>query len=568
VPQTGGTAACAPAQPGWDPRTADIGSKTITVAFEQEPDQVVSLFSTMSFAAWIWQMVAPGARTLGQPQRPRAVFRHGNTEYRQWRRSSRWAHGHVEAEAVPVLVGRAAHHIKRLRLHMEAMKDPGNAPNSRSGWDKIASIDTPDNQTAVIHFRELYPSWPTLFDLGPNNTGGGLLPEHLFQGKTALEKDPQIHQPSWAAGPFAIKEWVAGDHMTMVRNPNFFGSKPKLDSIQIKFVSDPETGLAALKTGDVDFMVNLAESDIDAVKALAPQGVHLRVDHTPNFEHLFFNLGTTAGVQENGKVVGQSDVNGFCPFQDPNVRKVIAMGIDRLAFIKDYLKEDEQAYIATLWPNSVWTDKSIQPYPYAPAQAASLLDAAGYKVGPDGIRAGTCKYRDGSTVQATFSIGLETSTAQRRVDNMAAIQADLKKIGIDVKPNPIPAGPFFGSYTEGADIPHGKYDMAIYTTGFFPDPDPGDASLCSGVPNKDNPTGGNSYHACDPKLDQLFAAGLASADAAARKKAYDAIQQYLYDQTLIVALYARETCSHIATVFSYRPVRAIPMPSGMLRTLV
>ena len=78
----------------------------------------------------------------------------------------------------------------------------------------------------------------------------------------------------------------------------------------------------------------------------------------------------------------------------------------------------------------------------------TLLDAAGYKAGADGIRAGTC---DGKPVK--FSLGLETTNAQRRVDDMAAIQADLKKIGIDIKPNPIPAGTFFGSYTEGADMP-------------------------------------------------------------------------------------------------------------------
>ena len=123
-----------------------------------------------------------------------------------------------------------------------------------------------------------------------------------------------------------------------------------------------------------------------------------------------------------------------------------------------------------------------------------MLDTAGYPKGADGIRAGTC---DGQPV--TFSLGLETTTAQRRIDNMAAIQADLKKVGIDIKPNPIPAGTFFGSYTEGADMQIGKFDMAIYTTGFYPDPDPGDTFLCAGVPSKDHPTGANNYHVCDPR---------------------------------------------------------------------
>jgi peptide/nickel transport system substrate-binding protein len=356
-----------------------------------------------------------------------------------------------------------------------------------------------------------------------------------------------VHQPSWAGGPFAIKEWVAGDHMTLVRNPNYFGTPAKLDFVDIKFVPDPETGLAALKTGDVDLMVNLAESDIETVKALEPQGIHLRVDATPEFEHLFFNLGTTTGV--DGK--GASDVNGFCPFKDVNVRKAIMLGIDRLSFIKNYMKEDEKSFIASLWPNSYWYNTSLAPYPYDPDQANALLDAAGYPKGANGVRAGTC---DGKAVK--FSLGIETTNAQRRIDDVLAIQADLKKIGIDIKPNHIPSGTFFGSYGEGADMATGKFDMAIFTTGYYPDPDAAGNWDCPDVPSKANPQGANDYHICDPKLDDMWKQGLVSADPATRKKVYDAIQQYMYDNVLMVPLYAR------ANVFASVDRLVFPPSSG------
>jgi len=546
---------CAPAQAGWDPTTADTGSKGITIAFEQEPDQAVGLFSNMSFAAWIWQMygVGPGKWDDQNNFIPYAATEIPTTD-----------NGDISSDGLtttwklkPCIFWSDGEPItsKDFLFTWQAMMDKANAPVSRSGWDKIAGIDTPDDQTVVVHYSTLYPAWPTNFSLGPNNLNGGLLPEHIFQGKTGLEKDPQIHQPSWAGGPFAIKEWVAGDHMTLVRNPNYFGTPAKLDYINIKFVPDPETGLAALKTGDVDFIVNLAESDIEAVQGMEADGIHLRVDPTPDFEHLFFNLGITNSTikDASGKVVGNSDQDGFCPFQDPNVRKAIALGTDRLSFIKNYLKEDEKAFIATLWPNSQWNNTSIQPYPYDADQANQLLDAAGYPKGSDGIRAGTC---NGKPVK--FSLGIETTNAQRRIDDVLAIQADLKKIGIDIKPNHLPAGTFFGSYTEGADMPLGKYDMAIFTTGYYPDPDPGDAWLCSGVPNKDNPTGGNNYHYCDQtgQMDKLFADGLASGDIATRKKAYDQIQQYQYDNVLMIPLYAR------ANVYASNDRFVFPPSSG------
>ena len=413
----------------------------------------------------------------------------------------------------------------------------------------MTAVDTPDDQTAVVHFSELYPAWSLLFDLGGNNIQGGLLPAHVFDGKSGLEKDPEVHVPTWAGGPFALKEWVAGDHLTLVRNPNFLGTPAKLDYINIKFVPDPESALAALKAGDVQFAPNFAESDIETIKAMEPDGINLRVDSTPDFEHLLFNLGTTAGV--DGK--GISDVDGFCPFQDVNVRKAIMLGIDRLSFIKNYLKEDEKAFIASLWPNSYWYNTSLTPYPYDPDQANALLDAAGYPMGADGIRAGTC---NGQPVK--FSLSIETTDAQRRVDDVLAIQSDLKKVGIDIKPNHLPAGTFFATYADGGDMPIGKFDMAIYTTGFYPDPDSHDQFGCDYIANKANGgSGQNQYHICDPKFDELFAANLATADPAARKVALDAVQQYMYDNVLVVPLYAR------ANVYAYSSKVTFPPSGGM-----
>ena len=68
-----------------------------------------------------------------------------------------------------------------------------------------------------------------------------------------------------------IKEWVAGDHMTLVPNPNYWQGKPKLDQINIKFVPDSNTALNALKNGDVDLVPDFAESDIPTLSALEPQ---------------------------------------------------------------------------------------------------------------------------------------------------------------------------------------------------------------------------------------------------------------------------------------------------------
>ena len=80
---------------------------------------------------------------------------------------------------------------------------------------------------------------------------------------------------------------------------------------------------------------------------------------------------------------------------------------------------------------------------------------------------------------------------------MNALHDMYAKIGVELKPNPIPAGTFFGDYSSGADLQTGKFDFGIYTTGFYPDPDPGYTFSCVGVVSKTNQSGQNDYHYCD-----------------------------------------------------------------------
>jgi peptide/nickel transport system substrate-binding protein len=535
------------------PPTATSVPKIVTIAYSQEPDNVIGEYSNMTYTAWLDQMVGAGLGTwdgtntfvadLASEVPTTAngdISADGLTITWKLKPGLKWSDGQPLTS-------------KDILFTWQTQIDPKNAPVTRSGFNQISSIDTPNDTTAVLHFSSLYPSWQSLFDVGAQGVTGPLLPSHLLQGQSGLEKSPLIHSPTVFNGPFMIKEWVAGDHMTLVPNPNYYGAPPKLSQVNIKFVASPQAALAALKTGDVDFVPDFAESDIKTISALEP-AQHLRVDATPSFEHLFFNLGITNSTIKDAKgaVVGNSDIAGFCPFQDVNVRKAIMLGIDRQTIVNTLLS-GKTTVPADLWPNSSWENSALKPYPFDATQAASLLDAAGYKVGADGIRAGTC---GGKPVK--FSISLETTVKQLRQDEQAAIQANLKTIGIDVKTVATPAGTFFGSYSAGANMPLGKFNMAIFTTGYYPDPDPGDSWLCSGVPSKASQGGQNDYHYCDQtgKMDSLFAQGLASADAATRKKAYDAIQQYQYDNVLMVPLYAR------ANVYGYTDRLVFPPSSA------
>jgi peptide/nickel transport system substrate-binding protein len=526
------------------------GGRSVTGAWSQEPDSIVPFYSQMSYAIWITQLTlaglgewddqgnfVPELATFVPTAANGGVSADGLTITWHLRPCQYWSDGQPLTSADVLFT-------------WQSIMDPGNAVASRVGYDKIASIDTPDENTVVIKFSELYPPWQTLFTQGPNNSGS-ILPKHLLEGQTALESNPFIHWPTISSGPWVITDWVAGDHMTLLPNPNFYSGRAKLDQIQIKFVPTPETALAALQTGDIDWYPDFSESDIATVAALEPV-VHLKVVPGADFEHYFFNLGTTAGV--NGK--GISDLNGFCPFQDVNVRKAITLGINRQAFV-DSLLEGQTIVPATQWPNSAWTNSSLQPDAYDPEGAKALLDAAGYAVGADGIRTGMC-----NGVDTKLSFNFETTDKQIRVDIALAVQSDLAKIGIEFKPLHTPAGTFFATYSDGGNMATGKFDMAGYTTGFYPDPMSGvmDSYSCTTIPNASNPSGVNNYHLCDPDLDVMLNAVNASADPAVRKTALDAVQKYIFDKYYVVMAYAR------ANVYGYTD-RFVPAAFGFYSNL-
>jgi len=520
-------AACTPV--GTEPIPFPSGGKSVTGAWSQEPDSIVPYYTQMSYAIWITQLTLVG---LGEWDENGAFAAELGAE------APSAENGGVSADGLTI-----TWHLKPclfwsdgqpltsadIKFTWESVMDPGNAVMSRVGYDKIASIETPDEQTAVIKFSELYPPWQTLFTQGPNNSGG-LLPKHILEGQTGLEGNAFVHQPTISSGPFVITEWVAGDHMTLLPNPNFYKGRPILDQVQIKFVPDPETALAALQTGDIDWYPDFSESDIETVGALEP-AIHLVVKPGFDFEHYFFNLGTTTGV--DGK--GISDLDGFCPFKDIRVRKAITLGINRQAFV-DSLLAGKTIVPATQWPNSSWTNASLTPDAYNPTEAAALLDQAGYTLGADGIRHGMC-----NGVDTKLSFNFETTNKQIRVDIALAAQSDLAKIGIEFKPIHTPAGTFFASYSDGGNMPLGKFDMSGYTTGFYPDVMTGvmDSYACSTIPYAANPSGTNNYHLCDPALDDLMAAVNASADPAVRKVAIDAVQKYIFDNYYVVMMYAR-----------------------------
>ncbi len=114
-------------------------------------------------------------------------------------------------------------------------------------------------------------------------------------------------------GPFVFKEWVQGDHVTITRNPDYWGEAPALSEATFKFISDPNAAFAAMMAGDVDAFPNFP-----APETLA------QFENNPQFKVI---VGSTEGetiLSTNNKAEWLSDIR---------VREAIAHAINRQEII-------------------------------------------------------------------------------------------------------------------------------------------------------------------------------------------------------------------------------------------
>ena len=114
-------------------------------------------------------------------------------------------------------------------------------------------------------------------------------------------------------GPFKFSQWVQGDRVELVKNPDYWGEPAKLDKVTFKFISDPTAAFSAMMAGDIDAFPNYP----------APENL-AQFEADPRFKVI---VGSTEG--ETILAIN----NARKPFDDIRVRQAIAHAIDRQAII-------------------------------------------------------------------------------------------------------------------------------------------------------------------------------------------------------------------------------------------
>ncbi len=382
---------------------------------------------------------------------------------------------------------------KDVKWSWQAIMNEANNVVSRHGYDYIKSIDIPDDATVVVHLKQKFSPFVDTF-FAESDQPFPIVPEHVLSKYPNINEVQFSSEPNVSDGPFRFAEWSHGDHITLVRNDDFFLGKPKLDRIEIRIVPDENTTIDLLRTHDIDYMFQASMQTYNQIKTI------------PDINLVWVNV--------NGYYYFQ--INTQRPFlADPNVRAAIAYAIDKNQLAKT-LTYGTQTVATEDIPDWMWAfDPRVKSYPHDPAVARELLRKAGWTPGPDGIMR-----KDGEPL--VIVMVANTGNVTRRQMSLQ-VQQMLKQVGIDAEIKYYTADILFAPAGMGGILQLGKFDMAV--TGWFAGIDPDDSSqvLC-----EDFPPGGYNYaRYCSPEMQAAQQAALTHYDRPTRQAAYARVQELL-----------------------------------------
>ncbi len=346
------------------------------------------------------------------------------------------------------------------------------APDCNYGGN-IKSISAPDANTVVFNLCAPDPAFPAKAAFAAFE----ILPKALLDSTGG--DSAKIGNAPIGTGPFMLKEWVRGDHMTFVANPNYWGDKPTLQTLIIQWSKEPAQRLLELQSGNVDAIELVGSDDIPTVQGDST----LSYSPIPATNTLYFGMNNTVK-----------------PFDNEKVRQAFAMAIDKDRIVKNFFPAGSITAEQFLYPQLKpgYTD-GLKWYPYDQAKAKQMLTDAGFDF----------------SQTILFSYRQATRGYAPHPDQIAQdVQAQLAQIGVNIKLDVQESGTLIGNAGLGK--------LGFFLLGWGEDyPDATDwFDYHFGGSSK---TFGTPY----PDLVAAIKAGASTADPAARQAAYDQVNNLI-----------------------------------------
>ena len=365
-----------------------------------------------------------------------------------------------------------------VQYSLNRVLDPKTASPGKSYISLVTSIDVLDNYT--VRLKLSAPLASLLDGLTSNNLA--IVPKEVVDANGNLQK------VECGTGPFMLKEWVADNSMTLVKNPNYFEKgAPAVDKVIFRVIPEQASLLAGVKSGDLD-MATINDGAIIRQAAKDPKVV---VMSKPGLNMRIFSFNTTRK-----------------PFDDVRVRQAVSLALNA----PEILTIAEFGMGKTTGPLPIAATQWATP----PAKLAftgpnldkakSLLAAAGY---PNG-------FSFKITCSSTYEGGLAVAQVA---------QDELKKIGIKADLEVVEWGVYIDKWVKR------DYDTMIELRGGSGEPD-------RFLYRTFYSTGAvNNFLFKDSGVDALLDAGRSQTALADRKSTYEKLQYLLSEKAPAVFLY-------------------------------
>jgi peptide/nickel transport system substrate-binding protein len=353
--------------------------------------------------------------------------------------------------------------------------------------------------TLVIHYSRPVANVLAQFQ------GESILPEHIWKkyatGNGAALKTFSNPAPVVSGGPFVLTKYTPNQIALFSRNPHWWGPKPHIQGFGLQFFQDDDAMVSALERGQVDYIGEYTPPT--SVAALRQRG--LVVDTRPSLSMKDFIINTNPH-----KTVHRELLN-------PLVREALEYATDRAQIVKiAWLGFAQPGSTIVAASDGQWHNPQIKPVPFDLAKANQLLDKAGYKMGPNGVR-----IAGGHPMSYNVIFPPDERGAGDRT--FAILQADFKKIGIAIQQQNLDDA----AATAAITAPNNKYqtfDMAMWD--WVPPVDP---DFMLSVVTCAQYGGWSDSGFCDPAYDRMYDQQSTLTSVSQRRALIWHMQQVIYN---------------------------------------
>ncbi len=351
----------------------------------------------------------------------------------------------------------------------------------KGAFQYVDRIEAPNDFTVIFRLKE---PWANLLW----NVSSGAIGIVPYGVAAEAGRNPV------GSGPFRFVRAAQDREVIIERNDQYWGERAKVARVRFTVVPDTTTRALELRKGSADVAINALTPDMALTLERDPD---LVVTRTPGtiLQYLAINLRDPI-------------------LKDARVRQALAYAIDRRPML-DHLWRGMARPANSVLPTQSWAyNAEVPAYPYDPQRARRLLDQAGYRPGPDGVR---------------FYLTMKTSTEETGRLLAAVLQQQLREVGIALDIRSYEFGTFF------ADLVKGAFQLySLRWIGGNNDPDIFEYVFHSSrVP----PRGANRGFYLNSKVDQLIDQGRREVDQGKRRAIYAELQRTLANDLPYVNLW-------------------------------